>query len=356
MEAAGDFPAFALFLAAPVGAFALTDAVFEVAFRMRACARILDPRSTFCATVHGDKPRQCTLGHCARWDADLHALSCKCGGHAVATANHVRSGYFAVPRSWGFYVPEECRAFLPGAMKMDAEAPTCGVGRSLLATDMTRVFGATAAGLVAAESFKERKYGPHYRIPVTLRGFAFDEIGRCGPHARDVTELLTSAGARMGVGHPDDLAMELWAAFGVAHARATAARFAHFAEINGDRSRNAPRTASLTPIGQQHATGALTHLAGGIRRPGGPPRVRAQGWAPWGQRMAAAVVLAPPPPPGLPAVAEPAPPLPVAPALVAYALGAAAPLPFAPAAALPLAPGAAPESPRAAAVDMEAVA
>src|SRR4051812_48789930 len=163
-----------------------------------------------------------------------------------------------------------------GSSKMDSVHHGAGLGRGVLAVDDTRRFGASYRQLAAAELGKEAKYGPKYLVPVTLRGFAYDEFGRCGPHACQVVTLLANAGCRAGAGHFEDLSMELWASFGVALARATALRLASFAAINHDASAHAPQESRMLGAGQRHATGANF----GFIRPGGagpaPPLPRAR--------------------------------------------------------------------------------
>ena len=314
LDAAADFPAFAFFLASPVGHFAVTDAVFEVAIRMRVCAPILSPTSVQCRTVLGLKPRTCSLHASAMGDADLHALTCKCGGGAIRTHDLVRAAVASAPCSWGVPTPQEYRAGLPGQLRMDLFSFAAGLNRSPLAVDVTRRCGASYAALQRAEDEKVAKYVRHFAMPVTLRGFAFDELGRCGPQAREVVSLLVRAGARLGAGHPDDLALEVWASFGVGLMRATALRFAYFAEVNHDHSRNAPDARALAPAGQRYVPGSLAYCAGGIAHPSTIPRPRVVGMPPLGQQAAArAAAMAPPPPP----VAGPAGPPPPAPAVVA---------------------------------------
>lgn len=154
----------------------------------------------------------------------------------------------------------------PGARKMDLVLFTAGIGRAPLCIDFCRCFGATRGALEAAENAKVRKYQNDYSIPVTLRGFAYDELGRTGPQADEVVSLLVCAGVRAGAGHPCDLANELWANFSCALARATASRMAYFAEINRDHTAYAPRPREVTGGGRSHVLGASYRLIGPQRR------------------------------------------------------------------------------------------
>jgi hypothetical protein len=262
LEAAGSSPSYSWLLAAPLGYFAVPDAVFTCAARLRMGAPILSPTSTHCVTLRGNKPRRCTLNGCAGGNADSHALSCKCGGHAITTHNFCRSRLARLLKSWGLPCEEEAHDFLSGgaASKIDLFIYSAGQGRAPLAVDLTRRFGAPLGALTQAENDKVTKYLPKYTVLATVRGFAFDELGRCGPQAVDVADMLVMAGARMGAGHPQDLAREFWATLGVALASATAARLAHFARINHDTNPGVPTEASLAP-GQRFATGAWYRLA-----------------------------------------------------------------------------------------------
>lgn len=262
LEAASDRSAYAWLLAAPLGEFAVTDCVFSTAMRLRMGAAILDPGSVRCALRSGHKPRSCTLHGCARGSADAHALSCKCGGYSIASHNYQRSKLGGKVRAWGIPCGEECHDFLPGGLgvKMDLFAMGAGLCRAPLAVDLTRRFGADAAALAAAERDKETKYATRYEVPVSMFGFAWDELGRVGPQARMAGDLLVAAAARMGAGHHEDLALEFWATHGIAVALANTVRLAHFAYLNNDRTRYAPQQDALAPRGQRRATGASFSL------------------------------------------------------------------------------------------------
>ena len=277
LEAAGEFPAYAWLLAAPIGDYSVPDVVFACAMRMRLGAGILDPRSVICRTLAGGKPRSCTLQGVARGDADAHALSCKCGGHSISTHNYVRSCLSARLRTWGLTVSEESHEMMagPAGLKMDIVVQGAGAGRHQLAIDLTRRFNAGTQALEQAEREKETKYSAVYMIPLTIRGFAFSEFGACGSHACDVAARVVNAAARQGAGDPADLSLEFWATFGVALARATAARFAHFARLNRDRSLHAPQASELAPGSFRRVTGA-SYMCPPPRRHGAvarPPRL-----------------------------------------------------------------------------------
>ena len=198
LEAASAPSAYAFLTAAPVAALRLTDATFTTFLRLRIGAPVLAPGSTRCKTRAGEDPRSCTLNGCARGSADAHALSCKCGGFGIASHDLVRAAIAGTLRGWSLGVAEETHALMarPGADKMDIIQHTAGVGRVPLCIDFCRHFGAGAAELAAAEHAKEVKYAKHYAIPVTLRGFAYDELGRTGPQADEVVSLLVTAGRR----------------------------------------------------------------------------------------------------------------------------------------------------------------
>jgi len=284
LEAAAEFPSYAWLLAAPVADFAVPDAVFACAMRMRLSAPILLPKSVRCQTAAGGKPRSCTINGCANGEADAHALSCKCGGHSISSHNYVRVCLAALLRTWGLTVAEESHDYLPRtrALKMDLLVTGAGLGQGLLAIDLTRRFAADAAALLGAECAKVAKYAARYMVPVTLAGFAFSELGACGRQARAVGALLVNAAARLTAGDPADLSLEFWATFGVALWRATTARFAHFARLNGDRSAHAPQEAALVPGSFRRVTGATfmcpPRRFGGVKRT--PRPVAAAVWRP----------------------------------------------------------------------------
>jgi len=264
LRASSEFSSYAWALAAPIDDKEVVDDVFATAMRMRMCAPILAETSTHCQTVSGGKPRRCTIDGCAAGNPDAHALSCKCGGHSISTHNAVRSALYAMLQSWGVFTEQECHRHLTGGsgVKMDLMVHTAGLGRSYLAIDLTRRFAATHEQLIQAELGKEEKYAPKYvTISPTIRGFAFDELGACGPHAMEAANLLIRAGARIGAGHQRDLQLEFWAVFGLTLAKSTAERFAHFAGINGDTSHSAPQERALAPGSGRRATGASYRLA-----------------------------------------------------------------------------------------------
>ena len=293
LDSASDRGSYAWLLAAPFGELAVTDPVFACAMRLRFAAPILDPAlPVVCVKVSGTKPRSCTLTGCAGGSADGHALSCKCGGFSISSHNYIRARLAALGRSWGVSVQEESHDFLPGpfGMKIDILAHGAGLGRMPLAIDLTRRFAASYGGLVDAEVAKETKYTSRYEVPVEMRGFAFDHLGRLGPQAGQAAYMLVAAGARVGAGHHEDLALELYATFGVALALTNTVRLAHFARLNGDTSRHAPREEAMVPRGQRHATGAsfsLIHT--------GRARTAPFSLVPPPKRRAARAPVAPPP-------------------------------------------------------------
>ena len=258
LDATSAHTSYAWLIAAPIGRLALNDTEFRCWMRLRLGAPILHPGSRRCKTVTGADPKRCTLLGCARGSADAHAASCKAGGHSIRSHNAVRVDVASLARSWTVPVSEETGDLMTAgsAAKMDILAPSAGAGRGPLAADFTRRFGADAAALAAAEAHKERKYGQRYTVPLTLRGWAFDEVGRCGAHGIEAGEALVAAGVRAGAGHSEDLSLELWATFGVALARATTRRFARAAAVNHDRSAYAPQERDLVAHGQRRATGA----------------------------------------------------------------------------------------------------
>ena len=77
-------------------------------------------------------------------------------------------------------------------------------------------------------------------------------------------------GARLGAGHPDGLALKVWASFGVGLMCVCSFRFAYFGEVNHDHSRHAPDARAIAPAGQRYVPGSLASCAGGIlERPDG---------------------------------------------------------------------------------------
>jgi hypothetical protein len=263
---------YAWLLAAPIGRFELPDVALATIMRLRLALCVLLPTSITCKTVAGLTPKVCTLRGCARGSATAHGLSCKCGGLAIHSHDFIRTHLSDVVRTWCVAIAEESRMLLAGAFsasRMDILALSAGLGRGVLACDLTRRFGVDFAGLAAAEVGKERKYGSKYVVPVTMRGFAYDELGRCGPHAYSVVDMLVSAGVRAGAGHYEDLKLELLATFGIALAMATTVRLARAAAVNHDTSAHAPLERDLVKAGQEHATGASF----GFLRPSQPRQV-----------------------------------------------------------------------------------
>ena len=153
LEAAASRTAYAWLLCAPIGDFSLIDCEVSSNLRTRLAAPILDPRSTKCVTAAGFAPKRCTLTGVARGNATWHAMSCKCGGHSISTHDCARVGLSRLSRSWTLPTSEETHDFMrgTGAKKMDIVAPSAGVGRGVLAIDLTRLFGASFAELAAKE-------------------------------------------------------------------------------------------------------------------------------------------------------------------------------------------------------------
>lgn len=110
------------------------------------------------------------------------------------------------------------------------------------------------------------KYATRYTVPVTVRGFAFNEVGSVGDQAVAVADMLACAGAMCGAGHPDDLLREFWGVFGAALARASVARMAHFASLNNDVSDHAPLPHQLAPMLNRVATGMSFGVSSAVRR------------------------------------------------------------------------------------------
>jgi hypothetical protein len=260
--------AYSWLLVAPFGACKLEDVSFSCFLRLRLGARVLDPSSRVCATTSGATPRSCTLRGVARGDADAHALSCKCGGHSIATHNYVRSRLAVLLRSWGLVCAEESHTFLSGgaASKMDLELLNGGPARQVLGVDLTRVFAGGRAALALAERAKVTKYEDRYMVPACVRGFAFNAVGCVGDQAVAVADMVACAGARCGAGHADDLLLELWGVFGVALARATTVRMAHFARLSNDVSAHAPQQRALVPALNRFATGMTFGTSSVVRR------------------------------------------------------------------------------------------
>jgi hypothetical protein len=274
-QAAAAGPSYAFMLAAPIGPFELSDTVMSTQLRLRFSEPVLMPKSTRCVTVSGEKPRTCTLYNVADGDADAHALSCKSGGYGIHGHDYTGARLGSLSSGWGMQIATPWRAFLvnSGAMKLDLGAYAAGFGRIPLVTDLTRHFGATVAQLEKAEVAKQAKYAGRFAIPVTLLGFAWNELGEVGPQACEVASLLVAAGSRNGAGHPADLAAEFWATFSCANAQVNTARLAHFAGLSGDRSAHAPRKSNVLVAGRARVTGAAYRLFVSSRPRRGPFRL-----------------------------------------------------------------------------------
>ncbi len=262
LDSCSDKAAYAPLLAVPVGAFKLRDDVFRLMLRRRMGLPILAPTSTRCVTVSWKEPKTCSLNGAAGGNADSHAECCKNGGWGIGAHNRMRSCLGGWCRMAGNPTDEESKNFLPpeSNMKVDTMHLTAGGAYCKpLAVDLTGRYGADRAGLCAAELAKENKYQPHFVIPVTMRGFAYNNLCAFGPGAHEVVDRVVSEAARGGAGHPEDLALELYVMLGNCFWRAMTARYAWFAMINGDRSLTAP----IAPRGRNRVTGPSVQLRGG---------------------------------------------------------------------------------------------